>query len=64
MFLLSAVLFVVPSHRSKDIPRSPLTVPARCVACKAGLCVNPSSRVARLAVTALRMLTAHNFTRD
>ena len=42
-------LFVVLSSHSKDSPRSPLTVPVRWVACKGGLCSNPSSRVARLA---------------
>ena len=45
----SAILFVVLSDRSKDSPRSPLTVPVRWVACKGGLCLNPPSRVARLA---------------
>ena len=45
-FLLSAILFVVLSDRSKD---SPLTTPLRRVACKGGLCFIPSSRVTRLA---------------
>ena len=48
-FLLSAILFVVLSGLSKDSLRSPLTVPVRWVACKGGLCFNPSSLVARLA---------------
>ena len=42
-------MFLVLSSRSKDNSRSPLTVPVRRVACKGGLCFNPSSRVARLA---------------
>ena len=42
-------MFVVLSGRSKDNSRSPLTVPVRCVACKGGLCFNPSSRIAQLA---------------
>ena len=42
-------MFVVLSDRSRDTSRSPLTVPVRWVACKGGLCFNPSSRVARLA---------------
>ena len=48
-FPWSAVLFVVLSGRSEDSPCSPLTVMVRWVACKGGLCVKPSSRVARLA---------------
>jgi len=48
-FLCSTILFVVLSGRSKDSPRSPLTVPVRLVACKGELCVNPSNRVALLA---------------
>ena len=46
---LVAVMLVVLSSRSKHNSRSPLTVPVGCVACKGGLCLNPSSRVARLA---------------
>ena len=44
-------MFVVLSGRSKDIPRSPLTVPVRWAACtcKGRRCVNPSSRVAQVA---------------
>ena len=42
-----------PGGRSKDNLRSPLTVPVRCVACKGGLCFNPTSRVARLAGASL-----------
>ena len=45
----SAVKFVVFSGRSRNNSRNPLTVPARWVACKGGLCFNPSSRVAQLA---------------
>ena len=48
-FPWSAVMFVVLRGHSKDSPRSPLTGSVRWVACKGGLCFNPSSRVARLA---------------
>ena len=41
-------MFVVLSGRSRDNSSSPLTVPVRWVACKGGLCFNPSSRLARL----------------
>ena len=42
-------MFVVLSGRSRDNSCSPLTVPVRWVACKGGLCFNPSRRLARLA---------------
>ena len=48
-FPWSAVMFVVLSGCSRDNSRSALTVPVRWVACKGGLCFNPSRRVARLA---------------
>ena len=41
-------MFAVLSGRWRDNLRSPLTVPVRWVACKGGLCFNPSGWVARL----------------
>ena len=48
-FPWSAVVLVVLSGHSRDNSSNPLTVPVRWVACKGGLCFNPSGRVARLA---------------